>query len=114
MCAYLQVTPEVLKARQRAKAQAWEVELKAKKQMVPPVHLGCFWLDNPCVCAKHLDILKQFEVSCYSPGPRRYVCRANSFLITLFYLLNGDDAEKIGACCTNRAVRPALMPFFGV
>ena len=73
MCTYLQVTPEVLKARQRAKAQAWEVELKAKKQMVPPLHLGCFWLDNPCVCSKHLDILKQFEVSCYSPGPRKYV-----------------------------------------
>lgn len=62
MFVCLQVTPEVLKARQRAKAQAWEMELKAKKKMVPPMHLGCFWLDNPCVSDKHLDILKQFEV----------------------------------------------------
>nr|KAG5706565.1 hypothetical protein BaRGS_028736 [Batillaria attramentaria] len=58
-----EVTPEVLKARQRAKAQAWEAELQAKKQVAPPVHLGCYWQDISCFCQRDLDILKQFEVN---------------------------------------------------
>ncbi|KAK7496888.1 hypothetical protein BaRGS_00011868 [Batillaria attramentaria] len=63
------VTPEVLKARQRAKAQAWEAELQAKKQVAPPVHLGCYWQDISCFCQRDLDILKQFEMVCLRTMP---------------------------------------------
>lgn len=64
-----EVTPEVLKARQRAKAQAWEAELQAKKQVAPPVHLGCYWKDDTSIPQPDLDILRQFEMVCLRRFP---------------------------------------------
>lgn len=58
------MTPEMLKAQQRAKAQAWEVELKAKKHVAPPVHLGCYWQQTSAsLSEKDLQLLSQFAVS---------------------------------------------------
>ncbi|KAL8591250.1 hypothetical protein ACOMHN_017574 [Nucella lapillus] len=63
------VSPDVLKARQRAKAMAWETDMQAKKQMMPPLHLGCFWLDRPCLKEQHLTIFRAFETVCIRSSP---------------------------------------------
>ncbi|KAK3097073.1 hypothetical protein FSP39_006117 [Pinctada imbricata] len=38
-----EITPEVMKARQKARADQWESELKRQTQPVLPIIIGCFW-----------------------------------------------------------------------
>ena len=61
---FCQITPETLKARQKAKALAWEMELKSKKEVRPMLRVGPYWLGGPaCSVKEHVDLLVQFEVS---------------------------------------------------
>ncbi|XP_076465159.1 uncharacterized protein LOC143296970 isoform X2 [Babylonia areolata] len=106
------VTPEVLKARQRAKAQAWEAELKAKKQVLPPLHLGCHWLDRPCVNDEHLKIFRDFEMVFLRSSPIETLISCPTL---------GDTGDKYGDApsskssptskgCRKRALPEEAMP----
>lgn len=60
-----QMSPEKLKARQAAKARAWELEMGRRCELLRPVCLGCLWWplqdsgpkENPA-----LEILSRFKV----------------------------------------------------
>ncbi|KAK7115353.1 chromatin assembly factor 1 subunit A-like [Littorina saxatilis] len=106
-----EVTPEVLKARQRAKAQAWETELTAKRRVAPPVHIGCHWLDSPCSNAKHLDVLRQFEMMFLRTSP------VETLVSNPDMLENGDKNDSFASkntsgskCFRKRALPEEAMP----
>ncbi|XP_041370623.1 chromatin assembly factor 1 subunit A-like [Gigantopelta aegis] len=58
-----EVTPEVLKARQMAKAEAWEAEMKRQCQPVLPLVIGCFWEGETPVEEK-MQKLQTFKAVC--------------------------------------------------
>ena len=38
-----QLGPEVMKARQKSKAMAWEMKMKSRRAVKPPVVIGCLF-----------------------------------------------------------------------
>ncbi|KAK6188357.1 hypothetical protein SNE40_004544 [Patella caerulea] len=65
-----EITPEVLKARQQAKADQWEADLKRQCQPVKTIVIGCYWEEEENQLSRaDLDILESFSAVCLSTAP---------------------------------------------
>ncbi|XP_046543098.1 LOW QUALITY PROTEIN: chromatin assembly factor 1 subunit A-like [Haliotis rubra] len=63
-----EITPDVLKARQMAKQEAWEAEQKRQKQPVRAVVIGLAW-EGEAIAANLAAKLAQFQAVCLSMVP---------------------------------------------
>jgi hypothetical protein len=57
-----QVTPERLKARQLARAKAFEEEMKKKTELLKPIAIGCCWWQPNEVSNPASSLLDKFMV----------------------------------------------------
>ena len=58
----LKATPDRMKARQLARAKAFEIEMKKKTELLQPVCVDCCWWEPDQTSNPAIEMLKQFQV----------------------------------------------------